>query len=285
MRLAPNQERFLIGEFCASSEFKSFKDSLELLNNSIEGSEISELLKSMLEIDKVNKKMIAKINSMLEYSIEKYLTEAQVSEVEMLSQPEGEGIVIMYKHYIPSYISEEGIYTSIDTRLLTVSSKDKLIRVHDVSSHFDKAIECDAKAIEKKRSVIEGYNEKIEDMERNRKNTIYVVNQVNKYNRDAIKNNAIEKFKCMVSKNTYSEYLSAYDDILDELKSDYELRKDEFEKNNIYDYESKKVYVVDLQKGLLRRLIDTGFKFEYENKKDEVEMISKPISISSIYNI
>lgn len=283
MATGKNQSRYLMGEFCASSEFSEFKSSLEDFQRCLNGDSIYELLNSVKVMDKINEKMLARVNSMLKYIIDSCLTSAQLSEIEMDSDKEG--ITISYKHYIPSYKDKEGIYTSVDSKLITVDFNSKVIHAYDVSENFKMADSCTSVERMIESSKVDELIVRVEEMEKNRSNPAYVVNKVNKYNEDAIKNKTFEKIKCMFSRSAFAEYLAAYDDIIDELRQEVECKKQDMKMDTPYNYKVKRDELKELQKGLLRRLVDLNFKIEYQNEEDRINLVKQPIKISNIYNI
>lgn len=275
--------KFLIGEFCSSVEFNNFKNALELLNSSIEETDIKKLLKSIESIEEANKKIFLKVNTMLMYTLEEYLTDAQKSNIEMCSTDEG--VALRYKHYLPSYISDQGLYTSIDTTLMTIDFKNRKILVKDISKEFDVAEKCKKNEHLNESIKVESICKQISDMENNRENSAYVINKINHYNKEVIKNKTFEKLKCKFSKNVYAEYLVLYDELLNELKEQSVILLEDYKKVKFESYLDKKLEVTELQKGLLRSLMNMNYMVNYENEEDEIIMVKNPIDIRKIYNV
>lgn len=271
----------LISEFCSSREFESFKSALEKFSGSLEGESLNEVVESVQVVDKTMDAMLNRVNSALKYTIDSYLTEAQIQEIDMESSEEG--IALSYKHYIPIYVSEEGVYSTVDSTLLVVNYERKEILVKDLSSVFDKAAKSSKYERTKEEARYDTYKQKIAEMESNRGNSAYVINKVNKYNKDAIKNKTFEKIKCLISKNVYAEYLAAYDDIVDELIKETQYVKEDLKREKPFNYNDKCKELKDLQKGLLRRLFELNFNVKYENEQDVI--VRNPINIQSLYRV
>lgn len=273
----------MINELCASPEFNDLMISLKDMDKSIEGQDVEGLMESIASIGRARDGVFVKMNSMLKYTIDKYLTEAQIQSIDMESGEKG--INISYKGFIPSYINPNNIYTSIDTSLFNVDFKNKSIYVYDVGSKFDIAEKCKKEELKNEATRIEILRLKIREMEEKRNSQAFVINKVNQYNKDAIVNKTFEKIKCKLSKNLYSEYLVAYDDILEEEIENYNVISQDFKKRKGYSYVGKKNEVTDLQKGILRRLTALNFNVKYENEKDRLEVAKRPINIGKIYNV
>lgn len=283
MGVDKKQSKYLMGEFCASGEFSEFKSSLENFHESINGDDIYDLLNSVRLMSRANEKMLARVNSMLEYTIDRYLTESQLSEIEIDSDTAG--ITLSYKHYIPSFKDKSGIYTSVDTKLITVDFGNEVILTHDISENFKMAEECSNVQYMIESARVDELIKKLDQMEKNRSNSAYVINKVNKYNEAAVKNKTFEKIKCMLSRNVFATYLAAYDDIIDELRVQIEFKKQDMKDVTPYSYKEKRDELKDLQKGLLRRLIDLNFEVKYQNEADRIKLVKQPIKIGKIYNI
>ena len=272
----------IITDLCTSLEFNEFKDALKQLNLSIDDNNVEMVVDSIIAIGRTRDLMLSRVNSAFKYKIEKHLTKSQIGEVDM--EAGEEGVSIVYKHYVPSYI-KEGIYTSVDATLLKVDFKNRKIFMPDIGKEFEEAQKHNKAERIKEKTRLEVQKYKIDEMKMNRDSKIYVVNAVKSYNKSAIKNNAFEKIKCLVSKNISEEYLDKYDEILAELIEEYKIREEDFNRTKEFSYVDKSVEVSDIQKGLVRRLVPgLQFTIQYENLTQKVNTTKNPMNILKLYS-
>lgn len=271
----------IILDLCNSGEFAEFKEGLKLLNQSIDNYDLEQVVESIISIGRSRDMMLSKINAAFKYKIEKCLTSAQIEEINMESGEEG--VSLVYKPDVPSYI-KEGIYTSVNSNLITIDFRNKKVYMTDIEKSYNEAQMYSREERNQIKLDLEVRRHEISEMEQNRGSIAYVINKVKKYNENAIKNNTFERIKCLVNKKTSHEYLVMYDEILVEMKEEYEARYEDFAKTKEYNYDSKLLEVRELQKGLMRKLVTLNFVVEYENPQQKMELKKSLLDHLNIYS-
>ncbi len=275
------KSRKLVNELSASKEFNEFLMCLKNLDKSIESEGIEEVIQSVSSIKESVDKVYLRLNSTLKYTIDSYLTESQTKDLDM--EMNGDDIDLTFNNYLPGYINNQGVYEMLDLKLIKVNFKDKNVYVYDVASKFDIAEKCKKEELKKESIEIEALKQKIKLMEENRDSQRFVFDTVNEYENSQSKNKVMQTIKYMLLKNSYEEYLIPYDEILQENKEIYNEKIKEYRKIKGYSYLSKKADVIDLQKGIVRRLLSMNFEMSYENENDRLNIVKKPIDIARIY--
>lgn len=272
--------KHVIADLCVSDEFELFKSSLRQFNEGIDESNVENVFESIVSMGKARDMMLSRLNLAFKYKIEKYLTKAQIDEVDMVGNDDG--VFLSYKKYVPSY-KKDGVYTSVDLTLVKVDFKNSEIYVPDLVKLFEEAEKYSKQDRFDERTKLEVKKYKINEMKINRDSMAYVINTVKEYNKDMIKNNAFERIKCFVNKSVTSEYILMYDEILKELQEDYSIRDKDFKMTKSYSYNDKLVELRDMQEGLIRRLSALNFSMNYENPEQKINVARNPLSILNVY--
>lgn len=271
----------IIADLCVSNEFELFKSSLKQFNEGIDEYNVENVFESIVSMGKARDMMLSRLNLAFKYKIEKYLTKAQIAEIDM--DGNDEGVSLSYKKYVPSY-KKDGVYTSIDLTLVRVDFKNSEIYVPDLVKLFEEAKKCSKQDKFDERTKLECKKHKINEMKINRESMTYVINTVKEYNKNMIKNNAFERIKCLVNKTATSEYMLMYDEILMELQEDYRVRENDFKMTKTFSYDDKLAELRDIQEGLIRRLSALNFMIKYENQEQKINIARNPLSILNVYN-
>lgn len=271
----------IIADLCVSNEFELFKSSLKQFNEGIDEYNVENVFESIVSMGKARDMMLSRLNLAFKYKIEKYLTKAQIAEIDM--DGNDEGVSLSYKKYVPSY-KKDGVYTSIDLTLVRVDFKNSEIYVPDLVKLFEEAKKCSKQDKFDERTKLECKKHKINEMKINRESMTYVINTVKEYNKNMIKKNAFERIKCLVNKTATSEYMLMYDEILMELQEDYRVRENDFKMTKAFSYDDKLAELRDIQEGLIRRLSALNFMIKYENQEQKINIARNPLSILNVYN-
>ena len=271
----------IIADLCVSNEFELFKSSLKQFNEGIDEYNVENVFESIVSMGKARDMKLSRLNLAFKYKIEKYLTKAQIAEIDM--DGNDEGVSLSYKKYVPSY-KKDGVYTSIDLTLVRVDFKNSEIYVPDLVKLFEEAKKCSKQDKFDERTKLECKKHKINEMKINRESMTYVINTVKEYNKNMIKNNAFERIKCLVNKTATSEYMLMYDEILMELQEDYRVRENDFKMTKAFSYDDKLAELRDIQEGLIRRLSALNFMIKYENQEQKINIARNPLSILNVYN-
>lgn len=275
-----NVSRQMIVDLCKSTELEEFKGALKNFNDGIERLDMANIIDSLVSLDGIKDKMLVKLSAGLKFRVEKYLTDEQSRNIEM-EAVDGK-IYLVYKKYIQSYKKNNQII-SLNNNLIEIDFIQKKIKMLDVEKEYLEAIECQKQEVELKRIELDLIKCKIEEMEEKRDSKTYVMSKVNESD-GTIKKNIANSVKLLMDKNLYYENLSIYDDLIVELKEELYAKQIDYKKTIKVNYESILIDVMELQKGLMRRLVRMNFKMEYENREQDMKLKPSMLGAFNLYN-
>lgn len=275
-----NVSRQMIVDLCKSTELEEFKGALKNFNDGIEKLDMANIIDSLVSLDGIKDKMLVKLSAGLKFRVEKYLTDEQSRNIEM-EAVDGK-IYLVYKKYIQSYKKNNQII-SLNNNLIEIDFIQKKIKMLDVEKEYLEAIECQKQEVELKRIELDLIKCKIEEMEEKRDSKTYVMSKVNESD-GTIKKNIANSVKLLMDKNLYYENLSIYDDLIVELKEELYAKQIDYKKTIKVNYESILIDVMELQKGLMRRLVRMNFKMEYENREQDMKLKPSMLGAFNLYN-